>query len=72
MTKRKEPNWEIIGQELSQLINRHGLDNHLSTPDFMLSDLLLRSLQLHREFLMERKKWFGPNPVTPEDFGGEL
>lgn len=70
--RQKEPNWDEIGREISEVINRHSLDNYLSTPDFMLSDLVLQSLKLHREFLIERKKWLGDSPVVGENFGGAI
>ena len=70
--RQKEPNWDKIGEEISATINRHSLDNYLSTPDFMLADLVLQSLKLHREFLIERKRWLGTKPVVGENFGGHL
>lgn len=54
----KEPNWFEIKRELSRLINIHSLDVHQGTPDFMLADFMVRTLRLHREFVIERNRWF--------------
>ncbi len=70
--KEQNPDWDQIQKEIAHIINCHSLDAYLSTPDFMLADLVLQSLKLHREFLIERKKWLGPNQVVVEDFGGAI
>lgn len=54
----REPNWIEVKRDLSSVLNRHSLDVHQGTPDFLLADFLVRSLQLHREFIIERQRWF--------------
>lgn len=54
----REPNWIEIKRDLSHVLNKHSLDVHQGTPDFMLADFLVRSLQMHREFILERQRWF--------------
>ena len=69
---KQKIDWDAIEKEISSVMNRNSVDNYLSTPDFMLASLMVESLKVQREFLIARKNWFGPEPVTPEDFGGEL
>jgi len=58
VAKKSEINWIEIKKDLALVLNKHSLDNYQATPDFMLADFLLRSLRLHREFVMERARWF--------------
>lgn len=34
-------------RELTELINRHSLENKSNTPDFVLADFLIRCLEAH-------------------------
>ena len=53
-----EPNWIEFKRDLSAIINKHSLDVFHGSPDFMLADYTLKTIQLHREFLLERRRWF--------------
>ena len=44
MTKEKS-----FAQELAELINRHGIDNDLNTPDWVLANLLVSTLNAQNE-----------------------
>ena len=38
-----------FAQELAELINRHGIDNDLNTPDWILANLLVSTLNAQNE-----------------------
>lgn len=38
-----------FAQELAELINRHGIDNDLNTPDWVLANLLVSTLNAQKE-----------------------
>lgn len=38
-----------FAQELAELINRHGIDNDLNTPDWVLANLLVSTLNAQNE-----------------------
>ena len=46
-------------QELTDLINRHSIDNDTNTPDFILSQMMCRTIQDVYELNESRDKWFG-------------
>jgi hypothetical protein len=56
---------EEFTKELESLLNRHGVDNALGTPDFILAETLVEHLDTLRDALRKRERWFGR--VAPED-----
>lgn len=45
-------------KEVTELINKISLDNWCSTPDFILAEMLVRSLKNWKETLAQRERWF--------------
>jgi len=52
-------NKDEFRRDLSQLINRHSLENGSDTPDFMIADYLISCLDAFEFTLNARKKWHG-------------
>jgi len=48
--------------ELTKLINRHSLENESNTPDYILSDYLVRCLKNFNEASVHRVDWHGSIP----------
>ena len=46
-------------QELTELINRHSVENSSDTPDFILAAYLARSLAVFDLAMYEREGWYG-------------
>lgn len=46
-------------KELSDLINRHSIENETDTPDFILAEYLNNCLTNFRTIMNSRKKWYG-------------
>ena len=72
-------------KELEHLINRHGVDNEISTPDFILADYLVHCIYLFSNSMANNIKWHGyskqfsegargPHSGTSKDleFGGGI
>lgn len=55
---RKEPNWIEVKKDFERVAAKHGLDATQGTPCFLLADFMVRSIQLHRDFIKERARWF--------------
>jgi len=45
--------------ELTELINKHSIENGSNTPDFMLAAYLVSCLNNWNTSIMEREKWYG-------------
>lgn len=45
--------------ELELMINKHGIDAELNTPDFILAEHLVGSLDRAMETINRREQWFG-------------
>lgn len=48
-----------FAKELTELLNRHGIDNQCETTDFILADMLCHHLATVGAIIKEREKWFG-------------
>jgi len=48
--------------ELTCLINKHGIDVEISTPDYIVAEHLMESIKVYNQATKERDKWFGFNP----------
>lgn len=55
---------EDFKTELQNLLNRYCAENESNTPDFVLAEFLLHSLQGWNCCVNQREKWFG-RPVLP-------
>lgn len=62
-------------KELETLINKYNIENHSDTPDFILSDYLIRCLDVFAEVSKSKEKWYGgelniniPTPVPMKKF----
>jgi hypothetical protein len=49
---------EAFARELKQLINKYSLEGGSDTPDFILAEHLIRSLELFNISTNVRKKWY--------------
>lgn len=49
---------EII-RDFAQVINKHSLENHSNTPDFILAEYIMYSLELFQSTSVSREKWYG-------------
>lgn len=57
-------------QDLAGVINRHSMENGSNTPDFMLSNMLMDTLQVWNKHLSNREAWYGrPRPGETGSFG---
>ncbi len=45
--------------ELKELINRHGLEKHSNTPNFILAEYLNNCLDVFDEATNAKEKWYG-------------
>jgi len=46
-------------KELTELINKHSMENESDTPDFMLAEYLMDCLRAFNAVINTRKKWYG-------------
>lgn len=49
-------------EELSELINKHSVENDSNTPDFMLAKYITNCLKAYNTVIHERDKWYGFKP----------
>lgn len=55
-----------LKEDLQDVINRHSLENHSNTPDFILAEYLLNCLQAYRVAIRDRKDWHGGEDESTE------
>lgn len=53
-------------EELQQLINKHSLENHSDTPDFILAQYLVTCLEAFNQATSDRTHWYKPTQSTKE------
>lgn len=56
---------DALRLELAALLNRHSRERRSNTPDFLLAELLLRTLEAGEHLVSERDGWYGRDPVWP-------
>jgi len=59
-------NPRLIGQfkaNLTDIINKHGIENESNTPDYILAKYLYNCLQAFEIATQERDKWYGIAPI---------
>jgi hypothetical protein len=54
-----EPREPTFQEELSQLINKHSLENGSNTPDFLLALYLQQCLSTFNDIMRKREDWYG-------------
>lgn len=54
-----------FARELQQLLNRHGIDNDLVSPDFVIADYVIKHLEVYRDVVLRRDRWIAPPPPPP-------
>jgi hypothetical protein len=63
-------------EKLSALLNVMSQENESNTPDFILAEYLLRSLQAFNVAVVHREKWYGRAPqevdVCPSEGKSEV
>jgi len=45
--------------ELTALINKHSLENHTDSPDFILAEYMMRTLAAYTDAVTKRAVWHG-------------
>ena len=45
--------------ELEHLINKHGIDNDIGVPDYILAAFMVQSLEPLKSIIKNRDKWLG-------------
>lgn len=56
MTQEKR---DDIIRQFAEVINRNSLENESATPDFILAEYLVRSLELYNQAHVARRDWYG-------------
>jgi hypothetical protein len=51
-----------LEREIRQVLNRHSAENYSNTPDFVLANFLLRSMDAFTTAVKARDSWFKFNP----------
>lgn len=64
-------NEDNFKKELTELINRHSIENDSDTPDFILASYLINCLNAYAETVKKRDKWFSFEPWTANSTIGE-
>ena len=56
-----------LHKELSELLNKHSLENESNTPDFVLAEYLIDCLEAFDKATNIRTWWYRPADVAGED-----
>ena len=48
-----------LKKDLTELVNRHSMENGSNTPDYLLADFLLGCFDAYNATLQERARWYG-------------
>ena len=49
----------IFQKELQELINKHCLENESDSPDFILAEYMLGTLNAYNDAVKKRENWYG-------------
>ena len=52
--------------DLAELLNRHSIENHSNTPDFILAEYMTNCLAAFTVASNKRGKWYGHSPDMKE------
>jgi hypothetical protein len=58
--------WKSFEDELTDLINRHSMENESNTPDFILARYMQGCLTNFNAAVKFREQWYGRDGHTPE------
>ena len=53
-------NKEAFTKELEHLINKYSMENGSNTPDFILAEFLVNTLEALNKSISRRSQWYGP------------
>ena len=64
-----EQDGDSLQEDIRSAINRHSVENDSNTPDFILAQLLLSTLDAFTEAVVRRDEWYGiqPSPGGTDD-----
>ena len=62
-----ESNKQKFARELEQLINRYSMENGSNTPDFILAEYLIDSLETFNKVTNRRHNWYKPEDKKQKD-----
>lgn len=57
-------------EDLTEVINRHSIDNRTNTPDYVLARHLVGSLKLFEDTFLARARWYGA-ALSESPFGND-
>lgn len=55
----------MLEEELRAILNRASRENKSDTPDFILSNFMMKCLETYEQTVKERDQWFGIDPWNP-------
>lgn len=55
-------------KELEQLLNKYSKENGSNTPDFLLAEYLILSLELFDKTMNSRENWYSNSAKTNNDY----
>jgi len=58
--------------ELAEVLNRHSMENGSNTPDFVLADFLVRSINAFNVGVNMRTQWHGRNDAPGHEIANPL
>ena len=53
-----------FAKELSNLLNRHSIENESDTPDWILAEYIRKTLEAWNSSVLQRDKWYGHKTLT--------
>jgi len=59
---------EEFQKELTELINKHSMENASNTPDWLLAQYLSGCLAIFTTAIQQRESWYGHDPRPSEPF----
>lgn len=66
--EEREERRKSLVKDIAEVLNRHSRENESDTPDFILAELMVTSLEQFEAVLSWRKQWYSPEGVrSPED-----
>ena len=61
-SKPNTDGFDVLRADLTELLNRHSIENDTNTPDWVLADYLLRCLEAWRATVPQRDAFHGFDP----------
>jgi hypothetical protein len=63
---------EQLRKDLTDLFNRHSVENESNTPDYLLAEFVLQCLAQFERFIQARDAWYGMNPEPGTDWASHV